>query len=263
MERADEVLSGGHVDGGLAADRRIDLADERRRHGHPGDTAEIGRRSKTGDVGSRATAERDDRPGRRPRAPPQMLEHGTCLGGLALRHLVRGEEALAERDLRPDAIDAGDVAVGHELDEAVTGTSESRRSIAPSCTWIPAAARTTPSASRARAVGNGVVVGVTLGMERPEPLRIGGERTPASLDPAPRLVDLDIQQHREGPLTEPFAGPRRSHRAAAELEHEGLATARARRGGVLLERAKLGLAAGREDLLDRRPRPLLDRRCRG
>ena len=120
MERADEVLSGGHVDGGLAADRRIDLADERRRHGHPGDTAEIGRRCKTGDVGRRAAAERDDRPA--PIAlelPPQVLEHGTCLGRLALRHLVRGEEALAERDLRPDAVDAGDVAVGHELDETV------------------------------------------------------------------------------------------------------------------------------------------------
>ena len=44
VERADEVLALGDVDRGLAADRRVDLADERRRHRDPRHAAQVRRR---------------------------------------------------------------------------------------------------------------------------------------------------------------------------------------------------------------------------
>ena len=61
VERADEVLALGHVDRRLAADRRVDLADERRRHGDPRHAAQVGRRREARDVGRAAAAERDER----------------------------------------------------------------------------------------------------------------------------------------------------------------------------------------------------------
>ena len=59
VERTDEVLPLRDVDRRLAADARIDLADERRRHGDPRDAAQVERRGETGGVGQRAAAERD------------------------------------------------------------------------------------------------------------------------------------------------------------------------------------------------------------
>ena len=115
-----DVLRAGKVDRGLAADPGVDLADEGRRHGRPGDAAHVRRRGEPGDVGGRAAAERDDRAVAADReAAPEALEHGGGLRRLAGRHLVERDVACAERDLGPDAVDPGHVRVGDELDRPV------------------------------------------------------------------------------------------------------------------------------------------------
>ncbi len=60
MERPDEVLPLRQVDRRLSTDRRVHLADERRRHGYPGHAAQICRGDEPRDVGRRAAPERDD-----------------------------------------------------------------------------------------------------------------------------------------------------------------------------------------------------------
>ena len=102
VERADEVLALGEVDRRLAADRRVDLADERRRHGDPRHAAQVRRGGEAGDVGRAAAAERDERavavepqlapePLERRRAPsPPRPAGSSCVGG----------EPVAERELR-------------------------------------------------------------------------------------------------------------------------------------------------------------------
>ncbi len=52
------------VDAGLAADRGVDLTDERRRDGDPVDPAHVGRRDESDEIGRRAAAHGDER--RRP-----------------------------------------------------------------------------------------------------------------------------------------------------------------------------------------------------
>ncbi len=61
MERADHVLAERVVDAGLAADRRVDLREQRRRHLHERHSALIDRRGEAGDVADDAAAERDQR----------------------------------------------------------------------------------------------------------------------------------------------------------------------------------------------------------
>ena len=68
MERADEVLALGEVDPGLAADRGVDLGDERRGDVHDRHAAEIRRRQEPRRVAERASADRHEgspRPTRR------------------------------------------------------------------------------------------------------------------------------------------------------------------------------------------------------
>jgi len=61
MERADHVLAERMVDRGLAADRRVDLREQRRGHLHARDAAQVDRRREAGHVADHAAAERDDR----------------------------------------------------------------------------------------------------------------------------------------------------------------------------------------------------------
>ena len=61
MERPDEVLALGQVHPGLAADRRIDLGDERRRDLDEPDAAQVDRGQEPGRVAERAAADRDQR----------------------------------------------------------------------------------------------------------------------------------------------------------------------------------------------------------
>src|SRR5918994_6806205 len=61
VERADEVLALRQVDPRLAADRRVDLPDERRRHRDPADAAEIRRGREARRVRGAPSTERDER----------------------------------------------------------------------------------------------------------------------------------------------------------------------------------------------------------
>ena len=96
---------------GLAADRRVDLADEGRRHRHPVDAAQVGRGREAGGVGRAAAAERDERPPRSSRSSCQSaVERGKVFASSPARQLVRLREPRAERELGVHAVDAGDVA---------------------------------------------------------------------------------------------------------------------------------------------------------
>ena len=79
MEGADHVLAARVVDRGLAADRGVDLREQRGRHLHESDAALVDRRGESGQVADHAAAQGDDqrhpgrgarRAGRRPPAPP-------------------------------------------------------------------------------------------------------------------------------------------------------------------------------------------------
>ena len=67
MERADQVLAQRVVDADLAADRAVDLRQQRRRHLDDRDAAQIGRRREAGDVADDAAADGDERAGCDPR----------------------------------------------------------------------------------------------------------------------------------------------------------------------------------------------------
>ena len=60
MEGADEVLAVARIDAGLAADRGIDLGQERRRHLHEAHAAPHDRGGETGEIADDAAAERHD-----------------------------------------------------------------------------------------------------------------------------------------------------------------------------------------------------------
>ena len=112
VEGADEVLRIRKVDGGLAADRGVHLADERGRHGDPVDPAEVSRGRKAGDVGRAAAAECDERSAslepqrvpepprstRRSSPPPPARAHGSP---------GRGRRARAARPCRRSRRPAG------------------------------------------------------------------------------------------------------------------------------------------------------------
>ena len=87
VEGTDQVLALGQVDRRLAADRRIHLADECRRHRDPVDAAKIRRCDEAGDVSRAAAAEGDERPATiEPELPPEALRGRDRLRLLAGRH---------------------------------------------------------------------------------------------------------------------------------------------------------------------------------
>ena len=61
IERADQVLAERVVDADLAADRAVHLREQRRRHVHERDAAQVGRGGEPGHVADDAAAERDER----------------------------------------------------------------------------------------------------------------------------------------------------------------------------------------------------------
>ena len=60
MKGAEQVLAMRRVDAGLAADRGIDLRQQRGRHLHEIDAAADDRCGKAGEIADHAAAERDD-----------------------------------------------------------------------------------------------------------------------------------------------------------------------------------------------------------
>ena len=132
---------------GLAADRRVDLADERRRHRGPRHAAQVGRGGEAGDVGRAAAAERDERPvAVEPQLAPQPPQDADRLRLLARRQLVRRREPVAERLLRARPVDAHHVRVGHERDRAVAG-HELAEQVERAAPVVDAARRRAPRSS--------------------------------------------------------------------------------------------------------------------
>ena len=149
VEGADEVLPLVEVDAGLAADRRVDLPDERRRDGHPGDAAQKRGGDEAGDVGRGAAAERDDRAGAVERElGPEPLADARVLAASPDGTACVAVSRCAERG----PVEVEHALVGDELDGAVARhvlveTRERARARRRS----PPAASSTPSTSRATA----------------------------------------------------------------------------------------------------------------
>ncbi len=221
VERADEVLALRDVDRRLAADRRVDLGDEARRHRHPDDAAEVRRGGEACGVRRAAAAERDDRA-----APveaqvlPEPVERAERLRLFAVRELVHLCEPRAERELRVHAVDAGDVRVGDERDLAVSRHERAE-----------AAERAAFDVHSGR--GEHGVVGVVrhevgrVRVERAalleEPAELGlvlRERAVARADALPTRVDVGVEPDGDCVVVQQVAHFRCRHRAAAEIEDE-------------------------------------------
>ena len=128
-ERADEVLALGQVDAGLAADRRVDHAEQRRGDVHDRHAAVPRGGGEAGDVGDHAAADGDDdvvagqaRSGRSPRVSASTVASVLC--GLAVADL----EPLDRR--RPGSTASGIAGLGHDARPAAPSAAAGRRSAA-------------------------------------------------------------------------------------------------------------------------------------
>ena len=105
MERAEEVLPLGQVDAGLAADRRIDLGDERGRNLDERHAAQVRRREEPGRVAQRAASDRHQWLGpfdtQRSELAGRVLDHREPLGLFALRQEHRFDRPARARGDRP------------------------------------------------------------------------------------------------------------------------------------------------------------------
>ena len=103
VERADQVLALGDVDGGLAAHRGVGHAEQRGRHQHDADAAQPGRGDEPGQVGGRSPADADDAVGPGHAVPgqpgPQPGRDVYVLGRFAIGHRfgVHGQARGAQR----------------------------------------------------------------------------------------------------------------------------------------------------------------------
>ena len=191
---------------------RVHLADERRRHCHPGHAAQVGRRREAGDVRQRAAAESHHGSAAvEPKLAPQALEDVQRLrlshraAARAARRAAPRGRAVPRRREMPATCASATSATGPS-----PGTSCPSRSRAPVSTWMPAGrehdvigvacdARPRP---RRRAAAARRRVAET----RPRP----GERPVAAADPLPRGVHVDVEQHRARALARASPAPRRT-----------------------------------------------------
>src|ERR671934_260648 len=90
VEGADHVLAARMVDGGLAADGRVDLREQRGRYLHEAHAALVDRRGKAGEVADDAAAKSDDgsvaAEARREQFLKNAVERGPALRALAILH---------------------------------------------------------------------------------------------------------------------------------------------------------------------------------
>ncbi len=119
MERADQVLALGRVDAGLAADRGIDLGEQRRRDLHEADAAAKDARREARKIAHHAAAKGDHRVAALDAKIEQLLadlgEHGKALARFAGRDhdLAEIEPAIHEARLQPREIERGNGRVAH------------------------------------------------------------------------------------------------------------------------------------------------------
>ena len=207
VEGADEVLAAGKVDGGLAADRRVDLADEGRRHRHPRHAPHVRRGGEARQVGRAAAAEGEDRavpPD--PQRAPEPLEHGDRLRVLAGRNLVQRDVAVAERELGGDAVDARDVAVGDDLDRPAARRQLLQEVERADPDVDPGSGEDDAVGVVGARVGRLLVERQPLAIERVEGLLVERERPPARGARAlPGDARLDLEQDGEGAAGEDVA----------------------------------------------------------
>jgi hypothetical protein len=122
MEAADQVLAGPRVDARLAADRGIDLGQERRRNLDEVDAAQQNRGGETGQVADHPAAQRDQRAAALETQLEQTLGQGfevrEALGLLAGRQHDRlvGDAGEVERALQRRQVQIGDGPVGDHVD---------------------------------------------------------------------------------------------------------------------------------------------------
>jgi hypothetical protein len=105
-KRAREVLAGAQIDRSLAADRRVDLREQRGRAVYDRDAAHVERGGETAQIVRRAAAERDDGraavEARRGQLVERALEHQPGLRGFAARkhHGGRARERTEPRSVQ-------------------------------------------------------------------------------------------------------------------------------------------------------------------
>ena len=170
------------------------------------------------------------------------------------RHLVPLDVARPERELCPHAVDAGDVRVGHERERAVA-RDEVAEGVQPVGLDVHARRGEHDAVHvERRGVGDVVVDGLPLAMEGAEGVGVARQRPVGALDPGPRRLGVDVEQHREGARRERRARALGEDSPAAERHDDGLAVAEHVVDGRLLERAEGGLPVVLEELRDRPPR---------
>ena len=118
MERADQVLAVARVDAGLAADRRVDLRQQRRRHLHEIDAAPHHRGGEAREIADHAAAQRNDQVAaldtRREHRVADLLEMREALGALARRHDDRRGAETLQRGLGGGEMMLRHRRVGHD-----------------------------------------------------------------------------------------------------------------------------------------------------
>ncbi len=251
VEGADEVLPVGEVDGGLAPDRRVDLADERRRHGDPVDPAEVRGRSEAGDVRRAAAAERDE--GARPLEAQRMPERLQRLDRLRLlpgRELVDGAGACAERELDVHAVDPRHPRVADDLDLAL-GRNELAEALQHAGLDVDATGSEDGAVEircpRVRCI---VVERLPLVVQRSECRFVLRER-PLSGNAPPCLLGVDLDQDRQCAIPQCLPDLVGADCAAAERDHGRRRRAQRLERVFRLAQPERSLAARLEDPRDR------------
>ena len=252
VEGTDEVLRVRKVDRRLAADRGVDLPDERRGHRDPVDPAEVRRRGEAGDVARAAPAERDERAAAlQPERVPERLDRLDRLRLLARSDLVQRSGARSERQLRVHPVDPGDARVGDDLDRPVAGNELAEPLERAQLDVDPAGREDGAVQVVGPRVRSAIVERPALVVEPTEGCLVLRQRPVAAAGSPPRLPDVDVDEDREGPVAQRRPDLVGRDRAAAERDHRGRARAQRRKRVLGLARAERRLAAGLEDPRDR------------
>ena len=236
-ERADVVL-GGDVDRGLAADRRVDLADQRRGHGEPRQAAPERRRGEPADVGDGAAADADDHVGalelraRRARARAARARRATSPSSPPSIAITRARARQRERRRRRSRRRPRRVrAARARRASRPAGRARRRRSRrTPRPRTIASAAAVYCSARRAPSCSNVA--------RSPASGRAPG----APSDALPGDRERDVQPGAERALAHQRPRRVRHQRAAAERDHRRVVAQQELARHRLLERAERGLA---------------------
>ena len=252
MESADQVLRARKVDRSLAADRRVDLADERGRDGDPVDPAEIRRGGETGSVGRAAAAERDEGAAAlEPQRVPERFQRLDALRLLSRGKLVARTRPRAERELGVHAVDPGDARVADQLDRAVARHELAKPLECAGLDVNAARGEDGPEEVAGARVRGVVVERPPLLVERPERRLVLRERPVAAGDPAPRLLGFDLDEDRQSALPQRRADLVGPDRAAAQRDHGGSARGQRVEHVLGLAQAECRFAARLEDPRDR------------